>query len=326
MILAIETSCDDTSAAVVNTDYQVLSNVVSSQEKTHSQYGGIVPELASRMHYEAIDTITHRALEQAQVKLDDIDAVAVTSCPGLVGSLLVGVNFAKGLAWSAGKPLIAVHHIEGHLLAPLIEHRLNFPFLSCVISGGHTSIYRANGFGDYQQLSRTIDDAAGEAFDKVSKMMGFSYPGGPVIDKLAQQGEVGIKFTTPRIKNNPMDFSFSGIKTAVLTYLRNHPDVNFADVAASFQETVAKYIVYRAAELCRQNGVSLLAFSGGVSANSALRRIASQLQTQGITTCFSSLPYCTDNAAMIGIAAIYRYKKADFAQHLNINASASTAL
>ncbi|UCZ55813.1 tRNA (adenosine(37)-N6)-threonylcarbamoyltransferase complex transferase subunit TsaD [Desulfurispirillum indicum] len=313
LILAIETSCDDTSAAVVDTSYQVLSNVVSSQEKTHSIYGGVVPEIASRLHYEAIDTIVTRALEQSHIALDTIDAIACTRCPGLLGSLLVGVNFAKGLAWQTRKPLIGIHHIEGHLLAPLLEHTLEFPFVCCVMSGGHTSIYRADGFGDYHLLARTIDDAAGEAFDKVSKMMGFAYPGGPVIDKLAQQGEPTIRFTIPRIKNNPVDFSFSGMKTAVLNHIQQNPDYEPANVAASFQHTIARYIVERVMELCQREGINRLAFSGGVSVNSTIRALArEQGEKHHIHTFFPSPRYCTDNAAMIGAAAVYRYARSDF--------------
>ena len=257
LVLAIESSCDETSAAVVRDGRQVLSNIIASQVDVHAQYGGVVPELAARKHLEACPVVIDQALTQAGVTLDDIDGVAVTSGPGLIGALLVGLSTAKALAYSLGIPLVGVHHIEGHILAPLLEHAIAFPYLALAVSGGHTHLYQVDGIGRYTLLGRTLDDAAGEAFDKVAKMSGLTYPGGALIDKLAQQGDVHrFDFPRPMLHRPGFDFSFSGIKTAVLTQIKKLDEPLegplLEDLAAGFQEAVVDVLSKKAFKAAKE--------------------------------------------------------------------------
>lgn len=310
-ILAIETSCDDTSAAVVE-DGRVLSNVVRSQDEVHRPYGGVVPELASRSHIRTLLPIVHSALERAGVELPQIDAVAATVGPGLVGSLLVGLNTAKGIAFAQRRPFLGVNHLEGHVLSILLERELSFPYIALLVSGGHTALYLAERLHSYRLLGATRDDAAGEAFDKVAKVMGLGFPGGRVIDELSRRGNPeAIPFPRARLKSTRgdrrWDFSFSGIKTAVAQYVQERgslSEAETADVAASFQEAVVEMLLEHTFAALEECGVSRLAIVGGVSANSRLRTRASEMAAaRGVELAVPPLRFCTDNAAMIGYAA-----------------------
>lgn len=319
-ILAIESSCDETAAAVVVNGREVLSNVINSQIDIHKTYGGVVPEIASRKHIENIDPVIRAALEEAKVTLDDIDAIAVTYGPGLVGALLVGVAHAKALAFSCGKPLIAVNHIEGHISANFTEHNdLEPPFGVLVVSGGHTYLAMVNDYCEYEIIGRTRDDAAGEAFDKVARALGLGYPGGPKIDKLAKEGDPdAIDFPRASIADSPMDFSFSGLKSAVLNYLNSCGmqgiEINKADVAASFQKAVVDAITGRAIKMCEDKGITKLAIAGGVASNSSLREsLENECAKRNIKYYSPSVLMCTDNAAMIGSAAFYKFIKGETA-------------
>ncbi|MBE5956663.1 MAG: tRNA (adenosine(37)-N6)-threonylcarbamoyltransferase complex transferase subunit TsaD [Lachnospiraceae bacterium] len=314
MILAIESSCDETAAAVVKNGREVLSNVISSQIELHKLFGGVVPEIASRKHIEKINQVIDEALETAGVTLDDMDAIAVTYGPGLVGALLVGVAQAKALAYAADKPLVGVHHIEGHISANYIEHKdLEPPFLCLVASGGHSHLVMVKDYGCYEIIGRTRDDAAGEAFDKVARAIGLGYPGGPKIDKLAKEGDPhAIVFPRAKIADSPDDFSFSGLKSAVLNYLNQCEmkgiEVNKADVAASFQEAVIDVLTTHSIEAAKRNGIKRFAIAGGVASNSSLRgRMEQACKKNGIEFYHPSPIYCTDNAAMIGAAGYYDY-------------------
>ncbi len=316
LILAIDSSCDETAAAVVRNGREVLSNVISSQIDLHTLFGGVVPELASRKHIEKINQVIARALADAGATLDDITAVAVTYGPGLVGALLVGVAEAKAIAWARKLPLIGVHHIEGHICANFIEHpELEPPFLCLVVSGGHTHLVMMKDYGKLDIIGRTRDDAAGEAFDKVARAIGLGYPGGPKIDRAAREGNPhAIEFPRAHIEGSPYDFSFSGLKSAVLNYL-NHErmmgrEVCQADVAASFQNAVVEVLVSHAVEAAAQYGVDQVVMAGGVAANSALReKLKSACASRGYRVYYPSPVFCTDNAAMIGVAAYYEYQK-----------------
>lgn len=314
LILAIETSCDETAAAVVRDGREVLSNVIYSQIPFHEVYGGVVPEIASRKHIEKINPVIEQALRDAGISLEEVDAIAVTYGPGLVGALLVGVAEAKAIAYAAGKPLIPVHHIEGHISANYIENRdLEPPFLCMVVSGGHTHLVRVSDYGKYTILGRTHDDAAGEAFDKVARAIGLGYPGGPKIDKKAKEGNPGaIVFPRAHIKDSPLDFSFSGLKSAVLNYLNEHKmkglAVNTADVAASFQKAVVDVIVSHTMEAAKIYKADRIALAGGVASNTSLRSAMQEACTErGYRFYMPSPVYCTDNAAMIGAAGYYDY-------------------
>jgi N6-L-threonylcarbamoyladenine synthase len=333
LILGIETSCDDSAAAVLETDSPghavVRSSVVANQDDIHRAFGGIVPELASRNHVVAITPIIQRALETAGCQLDDIEAIAVTRGPGLVGSLLVGLMCAKGLAHSLNLPMVGINHLEGHLLAPLLEHKLAMPFLALVVSGGHTSLFVVNGFGNYREVGRTRDDAAGEAFDKVAKMMALGYPGGKIIDDLSRSGNVRrVKLPRARVKGAPLDFSFSGIKTAVALFLRSEPaaGVPAEDLAASFQETVVEMLIRPTLAAAREFDVPAIALTGGVAANSRLRaRLAEAAAEEGRQVVAPSLKYCTDNAAMIAMAGSWRLLRGE-RDSLDIDAEANLPL
>ncbi len=316
LILAIESSCDETAAAVVKNGREVLSNVISSQIELHKLYGGVVPEIASRKHIEKINQVIEEALTVADTTLDELDAVAVTYGPGLVGALLVGVAEAKAISYAKGLPLVGVHHIEGHISANYIENKdLEPPFICLVVSGGHTHLVRVKDYGEYEILGRTRDDAAGEAFDKVARAIGLGYPGGPKIDRLAKEGNPdAIAFPRGKIEGSPYDFSFSGLKSAVLNYLngcqmKGEPIVE-ADVAASFQKSVTDVLVEHAMMAVRESGLDKLAIAGGVASNGALRAAMEQACAENGVHFYRPSPIlCTDNAAMIGAAAYYEYIK-----------------
>jgi N6-L-threonylcarbamoyladenine synthase len=332
-ILAIETSCDDTAAAVV-ADGAVRSSVVASQDDIHHRYGGVVPELASRSHMRNIVPVIEDALARAELTLDDIDAVAATYGPGLVGSLLVGLSAAKAIAFARQLPFVGVNHLEGHLLSVQIERETPFPYVALLVSGGHTSLYYAADWGRYRLLGASRDDAAGEAFDKVAKTMGLGYPGGHVIDELARQGDAGaIRFPRARLKPGRdevrFDFSFSGLKTAVWQYVRKHPIANqaaAADIAASFQEAVVDMVLEPTLSAARSMQCSQLVIAGGVSANSRLRQRAREAADElGVRVSIPPLRYCTDNAAMIAVAAARRLERGE-ADALSLNAVADLEL
>lgn len=316
LILAIESSCDETAASVVKNGRCVLSNIISSQIAIHTLYGGVVPEIASRKHIEKINQVVEAALKEADVTLDDIDAIGVTYGPGLVGALLVGVAEAKAIAYAKKKPLVGVHHIEGHVSANYIEHPdLEPPFLCEIISGGHTHLVIVKDYGSFEILGRTRDDAAGEAFDKVARAIGLGYPGGPKIDKLAKEGNPhAIDFPRARMEDAPYDFSFSGVKSAVLNHLNKcrmtgEPIVE-ADIAASFQQAVVDVLVDNAIRAAKDYHMDRLAIAGGVASNGALRAaMEAACEKEGIRFYRPSPIFCTDNAAMIGVAAYYEYQK-----------------
>lgn len=316
LILAIESSCDETAASVVKNGRCVLSNIISSQIAIHTLYGGVVPEIASRKHIEKINQVVEAALKEADVTLDDIDAIGVTYGPGLVGALLVGVAEAKAIAYAKKKPLVGVHHIEGHVSANYIEHPdLEPPFLCEIISGGHTHLVIVKDYGSFEILGRTRDDAAGEAFDKVARAIGLGYPGGPKIDKLAKEGNPhAIDFPRAHMEDAPYDFSFSGVKSAVLNHLNKcrmtgEPIVE-ADIAASFQQVVVDVLVDNAIRAAKDYHMDRLAIAGGVASNGALRAaMEAACEKEGIRFYRPSPIFCTDNAAMIGVAAYYEYQK-----------------
>lgn len=325
-ILAIETSCDETSAAVVVDGREVLSNIISSQIDIHTEFGGVVPEVASRKHIEAISQVVDEALRNAKLTFEDIDAIGVTYGPGLVGALLVGLQYAKGLAYSLGIPLIGVNHIEGHISANFIEYKeLEPPFITLVVSGGHTFIVNMKDYGKFEVLGQTRDDAAGEAFDKVARAIGLGYPGGPKIDKISKEGNnEAIIFPRANFHEKTLDFSFSGVKSAVLNYLNSlkmkNEDFNVADVAASFQKAVVEVLVENTFKACKINKVDKVAIAGGVACNTTLREaMIAEGNKKGIKVLFPKPVLCTDNAAMIGAAAYFEYKSGRVSD-LNINA------
>ncbi|GAA6493123.1 tRNA (adenosine(37)-N6)-threonylcarbamoyltransferase complex transferase subunit TsaD [Candidatus Bariatricus faecipullorum] len=314
LILAVESSCDETAAAVVRNGRDVRSNVISSQIELHKLYGGVVPEIASRKHIEKINQVIEEALAQAEVTLDDIDAIGVTYGPGLVGALLVGVAEAKAIAYAKGLPLVGVHHIEGHISANYIEHpELEPPFLCLVVSGGHTHLVCVRDYGKYEILGRTRDDAAGEAFDKVARAIGLGYPGGPKIDRLSREGNPdAIFFPRAHIEDAPCDFSFSGVKSAVLNYINGcqmkGETYSQADVAASFQKAVTDVLTEHSMQAVRETGLKKFAIAGGVASNSSLRAsLEEACRKEGVRFYYPSPIFCTDNAAMIGAAAYYEY-------------------
>lgn len=319
-ILAIESSCDETAAAVVCDGRKLLSNVISTQITVHTEYGGVVPEIASRKHMEKITQVVDEALLMSGKTLDDIDAIAVTYGPGLVGSLLVGVSFGKSLAFATGKPLIGVHHIEGHIAANYLSHQdLKPPFICLVVSGGHTHMVRVTNYGEFEILGRTRDDAAGEAFDKVARAIGLGYPGGPKIDKLCKTAGDPTAFAFPRAKivDSVYDFSFSGIKSAVLNTINQAEmkgeKIDSADLAASFQDAVVSVLVDHSMLAVRNENAPSLAMAGGVASNSYLRKkMLEACEKEGIRLYYPEPILCTDNAAMIGAAAYYEYIKGKY--------------
>lgn len=330
-ILGIESSCDETSAAVIETDatkHRICSNIVASQIDVHRLYGGVVPEIAGRAHIEAVSSITYRALEEAGITISDIEAIAVTASPGLIGALLVGVNFAKSLAFSYNIPLVAVDHVKGHTAAAYLEYEdLRAPFLSVVVSGGHTSIYEVRDPVTYNEIGATRDDAAGEAFDKIARVIGIPYPGGAGLDKLAREGDKrAIQFPSPAILGDNLDFSFSGLKTAALNYInakkQKDEPIPREDLAASYTDTIVRAVVKKTEAALAQTKACSLVLAGGVAANSHLRAGLSELCDRlGVAFCVPSLSLCSDNAAMIAMQGYYEYmagRRAD----TSLNASA----
>ncbi|UCF56096.1 MAG: tRNA (adenosine(37)-N6)-threonylcarbamoyltransferase complex transferase subunit TsaD [Deltaproteobacteria bacterium] len=315
-ILGIDTSCDDTSAAVVADGHLVLSNTVNSQIKLHHPYGGVVPELASREHIRNIVPVVNEALSKAKLEIEDLDGIAVTVGPGLIGSLLVGLYYAKGLAYVNQIPLVGVNHLEGHILSIFLEEDVpQFPFVALTVSGGHTSLYHVKGFGDYMLMGQTLDDAAGEAFDKVAKILGLGYPGGVVIEKLANSGQKDkIKFPRAYLSPESLDFSFSGIKTSVALYIKkwreseaNKAQVKTADIAASFQQAVVDVLVHKVMNAREKTGVTSVVVAGGVACNQALRkRLRETASERDIGVYYPRFEYCTDNGAMIAVAGYHR--------------------
>ncbi|MBR3508157.1 MAG: tRNA (adenosine(37)-N6)-threonylcarbamoyltransferase complex transferase subunit TsaD [Lachnospiraceae bacterium] len=315
-LLAIESSCDETAAAVVKNGREVLSNVIYSQIALHTEYGGVVPEIASRKHIEKINQVIRQALSDAGKSLQDLDGIAVTYGPGLVGALLVGVSEAKAISFATGLPLLGIHHIEGHISANYIENKeLEPPFVCLVASGGHSHLVVVKDYGEYEIIGRTRDDAAGEAFDKVARAIGLGYPGGPKIDKLSKEGNPdAIAFPRAKVNENEYDFSFSGLKSAVLNYLNGcqmkGEEVNRADVAASFQKAVIDVLVEHSIHAVKQFGYDKFAIAGGVASNSSLRKaFEERCASEGIQFYHPSPIYCTDNAAMIGAAGYYEFIK-----------------
>ena len=334
-ILGMESSCDETSASVVEIIDEkpyIRSNIVASQIDIHRLYGGVVPEIASRAHIEAVSRITHEALDTAGITLKDLGAIAVTSSPGLIGALLVGVNFAKSLAYANGIPLVPVDHIKGHVAASYFEAPdLKPPFLALVVSGGHTSIYHVRDYAEFEELGTTRDDAAGEAFDKIARVMGMPYPGGAALDKLAYEGDPkAIKFPSPALQGDNLDFSFSGLKTSALNYINSNTqkgiEISFADVAASYTDCVVRAICSKVESAIDKSGADTLALSGGVAANSHLRSSLSRLcERKNIRFAMPDRSLCGDNGAMIALAGYFEYKKGNFASTY-LNASAYSPL
>lgn len=331
-ILAIESSCDDTAAAILAGD-ELVSSVVASQDDVHARYGGVVPELASRSHVRAIVPVVEKALASAGLRLDDIDAVAATCGPGLIGSLLVGLSAAKAIALARGIPFIGINHHEGHLVSILLEESVPFPFLALLVSGGDTSLYLAQAFGSYELLGTTRDDAAGEAFDKAAKILGLGYPGGRLIDRLAADGDpLAIRFPRARLKPRPagrrFDFSFSGLKTALWLFVEDGGATRMSlnDIAASYQEAIVDMLLQTAFSAADRVGSTRLVIAGGVSANTRLRSRALQTgDSAGIDVRVPSLRFCTDNAAMIALAARYRLERGE-SSPLTLNADANLSL
>jgi len=330
-ILGIESSCDETAAAVVKNGREVLSNIISSQIVIHRKFGGVVPEIASRKHIENIMPVIDEAVQQANVSLEDIDAVAVTYGPGLVGALLVGLSAAKSLAWATDKPLIGVNHLEGHVFANfLTDLELEPPFMALVVSGGHTALLKVTGYNSFEMLGQTRDDAAGEAFDKIARVMGLQYPGGPEIEKLALDGNPhAIEFPIAKL-DVPYEFSFSGLKSAVINYLHNQEqakrEVNRADVAASFQNAVVDALVQKAIRAMKDTGLKKIVLAGGVSANKTLQTTLAQAMTKIGAELVHPMPIlCTDNAVMIACRGYFMYQ-AGIESPLDLNAVPSLKL
>ena len=304
--LGIESSCDETSVAVVKDGREVLSNVINSQIKIHEKFGGVVPEIASRNHIEAISDVTKLALEEAKITFEQIDNIAVTYGPGLVGALLVGVSYAKALSYALNKPLTGTNHIEGHIAANYISHKdLKPPFLCLIISGGHTHLVKIEDYDKFEILGKTRDDAIGEAFDKVARVIGLGYPGGPKVDKLAKDGQANI--VLPKTHIDGLDFSFSGVKTAIINLHHKNPDINKADLCASFEKYVTDILLEKTLIAAKELKIHTIALAGGVSANSYIRAKFEELKKEGYNICYPNPILCTDNAAMIASAGYYRY-------------------
>lgn len=313
--MGIETSCDDSCVAILKNDRELLVNLISSQIDIHTLFGGVVPEIASRKHLEAINPLIEKALDDANLSYDDIDLISVTKGPGLMGSLLVGISAAKALSLATNTPMIGANHMQGHICANYIAHKdLEPPFVTLVVSGGHTYLVKVNSYTDYEVVGKTRDDAAGESFDKVARKMGLGYPGGPKIDKLAKEGDKNaIDFPRVRLEKDSYDFSFSGLKTAVLNYINQEEqkghEINKADLAASFQEAEVDVLVEKSMRLLKETGFNKFALSGGVAANSRLQeRMREECEKENIKFYYPPIKLCTDNAAMIAMAGYLNYK------------------
>jgi len=319
IILGIESSCDETSVAIVKNGREVLSNVINTQISIHELYGGVVPEIASRNHVENISPVMKEALKEANVKIDDVDGIACTYGPGLVGALLVGVSYAKALSYAANKPLIGVNHIQGHIAANYITYKdLEPPFLTLLISGGNTQLVLVKDYTKFEILGKTRDDAVGEAFDKIARVIGLGYPGGPKMDKLAQEGTPNI--VLPKVHIDGLDFSFSGLKTAIINLHHKTPDINKADLAASFEKDVAEILLENTKKAVKETNINKIALAGGVSANSYIRKAFKELEEkENIKVYYPELKLCTDNAAMIASAGYYNFLKGNFSD-LKLNA------
>ncbi|WP_188804561.1 tRNA (adenosine(37)-N6)-threonylcarbamoyltransferase complex transferase subunit TsaD [Sporolactobacillus putidus] len=330
MILGIETSCDETAAAVVENGTKILANAVASQIDIHRRFGGVVPEVASRHHVDQITIVCEEAMRESGISWGDLDAIAVTQGPGLIGALLVGVNAAKALAFAHGIPLVPVHHITGHIYANRFVHELQFPLIALVVSGGHTELVFMKAHGSYQVIGTTRDDAAGEAFDKVARTLGLPYPGGPEIDRLAKQGKASIDFPRAWLEEGSLDFSFSGLKSAVINYIHNERqrgrEISKADVAASFQVSVAEVLVKKTMLAAGRYDIRQLLVAGGVSANSRVRKeMTAAAETRGIPLVIPPLRLCTDNAAMIAASGTIGFLKGMRAD-LALNGSPNLAI
>ena len=319
IILGIESSCDETSVAIVKNGREVLSNVINTQISIHELYGGVVPEIASRNHVENISPVMKEALKEANIKIDDVDGIACTYGPGLVGALLVGVSYAKALSYAANKPLIGVNHIQGHIAANYITYKdLKPPFLTLLISGGNTQLVLVKDYTEFEILGKTRDDAVGEAFDKIARVIGLGYPGGPKMDKLAQDGTPNIDL--PKVHIEGLDFSFSGLKTAIINLHHKTPDINKADLAASFEKDVAEILLENTKKAVKETNINKIALAGGVSANSYIRKAFKELEEkENIEIYYPELKLCTDNAAMIASAGYYNFLKGNFSD-LKLNA------
>ena len=319
LTLGIESSCDETSVAVVKNGREILSNIIDTQIPIHEKYGGVVPEIASRNHIEAISRVTKLALQEANVEFKDIDAITPTYGPGLVGALLVGVSYAKALSYAINKPLVGVNHIQGHIAANYLTYKeLKPPFLCLLVSGGNTQIVYVKDYTEFEVLGKTRDDAIGEAFDKVARVVGLDYPGGPKVDKLAKEGQANIKLPKTHFENS-LDFSFSGIKTAVININHNTKDINKADLCASFEKTVTEVLIENIEKAVAQTGMKSLAIAGGVSANSYIRSEILKLESENLKVFMPDLKLCTDNAAMIASAGYYNFASGR-RDELNLNA------
>ena len=319
IILGIESSCDETSVAIVKNGREVLSNVINTQISIHELYGGVVPEIASRNHVENISPVMKEALKEANIEIDDVDGIACTYGPGLVGALLVGVSYAKALSYAANKPLIGVNHIQGHIAANYITYKeLKPPFLTLLISGGNTQLVLVKDYTEFEILGKTRDDAVGEAFDKIARVIGLGYPGGPKMDKLAQEGTPNI--VLPKVHIDGLDFSFSGLKTAIINLHHKTPDINKADLAASFEKDVAEILLENTKKAVKETNINKIALAGGVSANSYIRKAFKELEEkENIKVYYPELKLCTDNAAMIASAGYYNFLKGNFSD-LKLNA------
>ena len=308
LTMGIESSCDETSVAIVKNGREILSNVIDTQIPIHEKYGGVVPEIASRNHIEAISRVTKKALKDANVTLDKIDAITPTYGPGLVGALLVGLSYAKALAFAINKPLVGVNHIEGHIAANYITYKeLEPPFICVMMSGGNTQIINVKGYTEFEVLGKTRDDAIGEAFDKVARVVGLGYPGGPKVDKLAKDGKANIQLPKTHFNDDTLDFSFSGIKTAVINLHHKNPNINKADLCASFQKTVTETLMENVKKAIEKTEIKTIALAGGVSANSYIRKEFLKLENKGMKVYMPDLKLCTDNAAMIASSGYYNF-------------------
>ena len=320
LTMGIESSCDETSVAIVKNGREILSNVIDTQIPIHEKYGGVVPEIASRNHIEAISRVTKKALEEANISFEQIDAITPTYGPGLVGALLVGLSYAKALSFAINKPLVGVNHIQGHIAANYITYKeLEPPFICVMMSGGNTQIVHVKNYTEFEVLGKTRDDAIGEAFDKVARVVGLGYPGGPKVDKLAKEGQANIELPKTHFDEDTLDFSFSGIKTAVINLHHKNPDINKADLCASFEKNVTETLMENVKKAIEKTGIKKITLAGGVSANSYIRNEFLKLEQEGIKVYMPDLKLCTDNAAMIASAGYYNYisgKK----DELNLNA------